>query len=393
RIRARVFDQHLNKYVTKDVVDWENVTRSEAYRFIAGWREFRGGRFGVPHTPLSTALATYVAPGQTRPILESIFFPNAPLAGEARRRSDGDKYEPITVTGISDGDTIKVRIGREGCATEEGSIRFAGIDTPEKFRSDAKFWPQHEAVMADLVDRGLVKPGEVGRNTPLGVLLANRMEYGGAVSSLIMKDFLSYALARKGKFALEVTYNRVVMKGDDAAACDAASLYDVYLRSIWVLRVENPSLVTDYLSERLAQMMEGKAPRHSAIGADDGGRAPKKEPSDGVELWESYQLTALKDKAKPEDLAKLEAAEKQLAKWRAEGRTELADLLDPAKIPQPSALYSKAGVVKIQEIWNGFVAKHPDRAGDVNAFMVGLGAAYAYTKYLNDMSDEYLKLG
>ena len=50
-------------------------------------------------------------------------------------------------------------------------------------------------------------------------------------------------------------------------------------------------------------------------------------------------------------------------------------------------------MAKIGEIWKGFVAKHPDRSGDVNAFMVGLGAAYAYTKYLNDMSGEYLSLG
>lgn len=372
--RVKVWRPDLRRSIEQ--TDWEHFTRSEAYRFIAGYREFRGGRFGVPHTPLSAALATFVPPGQDRPIVESIFFPNAPLAGAARRAKLGESYEPATIIGVSDGDTIRVRVNRNGCPTEEGSIRFAGIDTPEKFRSEAKFWPQHEAVMNLWRDEGLLGAGEGSRDDAVGALLANRMEYAGAVSSLIMKDFLSWAVRQGAKFSLEETFNRVRVSGDDPAVCDAVTLYDIYLRSIWVLRVEPPGLIADYMEKRLSELMTNE--RIAFRPAFEGDSAGPADAKNGAELWRHYQLKGHGD---------------QLAKWRAGGRGRLADLLDPSKLPTPSALYSKAAVQRMVGEYRAFLARHPDRAGDINLAMVAMGAAYTYTKYRNDLTPAYLELG
>lgn len=386
--RVSVWSPDAHRTISQ--TDWEHITRSEAYRFIAGYREFRGGQFGVPHTPLSAALAAFIPPGHSRPIVESIFFANAPLAGAARRATRRS-YEPATITGISDGDTVKVRVFRSGCSTEEGSIRFAGIDTPEKFRSEAKFWPQHEAVMNLWRDQGLIRADEATRDGPVGTLLANRMEYAGALSSFIMKDFLSFAIHRGGKFYLEETYNRVLMPGDDPAACDAVTLYDVYLRSIWVLRVAPPSLINQYIEQRLFEIMNSD--RAMMRLSFDGSLLDASEPANGVQVWQHHQLAWLKAHGSEKERAKAAAAEAQLARWRQEGRTKLLELLDPQFLPPPSAMYSRQNVQWISAAYRTFLARHPDRAGDLNLAMVAMGAAYTYTKYRNDLTPAYLEMG
>lgn len=384
--RISVYSREAGRAISQ--TDWEHITRAEAYRFIAGYREFRGNGFGVPHTPLASALATIPA-GKDRSIIESIFFPHAPLAGAVRRRILGENYLPAVIVGVSDGDTVKVRVIRNGCDIEETSIRFAGIDTPEKFRSEAKFWPQHEALMHLLKDQGLVRENEISRDSPLGALLANRMEYAGAISSLVMKDFLSFALAHGGKFFLEETFDRVQRPNDAKEKCDEAALYDVYLRSIWVLRVEPPALMTEYMEKHLGDVMGGNG---ATLTYKFGNETVQTE--NGPALWQSYQIDALIAKAKsPGERQRLQAAKRQLDQWRQEGRGALADLLDPAKIPTTQALFSQAATQQMAATWKGFIATHPDRAGDINLAMVGMGAAYAYTKYLNDLSADYLALG
>lgn len=414
RTRTRVYNPREQRYTTKNITDWEHITRAEAFRFIAGYHTFRGnGQYDVAHTALTSALMTFVPEGQRRPILESIFFPEAPMAGAARRAVLRNRLLPAAITGVSDGDTVKVIVERANCEDEAMTVRFAGIDTPEKFRSAAKFWPQVGAIMNEWKEQKLIRPDEMQRGGPVETLLANRMEFAGQVSSLVMRDFLLWAAEQNAHFAVEETYNRVRRQGDGAQACDMVSLYGNYLRGIWVIRTLQPELLTRYIDTRLAEVMGnggnlwwersgarfGRAPSGHCDSTETDARCIWFDYADdghaitnGNQLWHQYQLDwqIAHGNAKQKQAAR--AAKAKLAQLRREGRHQLADLLDPAKIPHPAQLYAPPVVEQLGKIYRVFLLNHPDRAGDINAWIVAIGASYAYTKYRNNLSDAYLEV-
>ena len=414
RIRTRFYNKDTKRYKTTSAPDWDHITRAEAARFLVGYREYRGGGFGVKHTALASALATYTPKGHSRPILESIFFPHAPLDGSARRATKVVSLAPAIITDVSDGDTIKVIIKRKACLDEVVIIRFAGIDTPEKFRSASKFWPQAGAIMNLLKEKGWIRKEEMELKGEIATLLANRMQYAGEISSLIMRDFLFWSSTQGASYSLEETYNRVQREGDDPAVCDMVTMYGKYLRGVWVARVNQTGLIPKYIDMRLAQLMdrggnywwENKTDRRPS--ADTDRTAVKlwashvkyalrnrggKLITNGTDLWRHHQLDWLISNSSRETKKRYLAAQKKLEELRRTGRNKLADLLDPAKIPEPRQLYSKKMVEKISSEYRRLLSRRPDRAGDLNLAMVAMGASYVYTKYRNNLTGTYLKIG
>lgn len=330
--------------------DYEDITRAEAYNFIVNYYECDvPNKCGVPHNELTNALTKYIPPGKNRPILESIYFFQASLFGEPRRRTQ--RPVEISVTHVNDGDTVRVDVKKVGCEDESMGIRFAGIDTPEKFRSKEKFWPQVAAIMNLWKDKGLITQADIQRNGPIETLLASRMEFAGAISSLIMKDFIEWANTHSAKYQLEDTYNRKKDPHDLRELCDMASLYDRYMRGIGVLRVEDGRMLRVYITTRLVPLMK----------------------NEGMTLWGEYQKKALEV-------------------WQRNRRV-LYEFMNPDQTPRPSEMYSQEAVGRMEELWNEVVQKHPDRIGDINLMMAVVGAAYVYTKYLNNLSDLYMEAG
>ncbi len=408
---VRVWNQDKQKYISRRVADWDHIWRSEAFRYRFVATEGTLGSRIDSDTKLSAhekhvvrqvmnSLLAAAPGGGSRNLIESIYFPSFPLEGAARRATRGNVFTPCLVLKISDGDTITVEVRPSGCKSYVNAIRFAGIDTPEKFRS-TKFYAQMDGIIDKWRREGLVSKREMMviaaneerraqlraikkstrsvKRTPLEQLLANRMEYAGAVSSLVMKDLLAWAMAKKCGFALEETYNRVLKPGQDPIACDMVTLYGNYMRDIAVVRLLKPELIEQYMRERLPVLMRdgGNFSWLKASQADVNGN--KAEPTNGRELWANYQLSTL-SKAEKDYLKKL----------RKGGRHKLADLLDPAKFPAPWEMFSPKKTRKMVEGYAALLDKHPDRRGDLNLAMIAMGGSYAYAKYRNDHTDTYL---
>ncbi|MBI4237729.1 MAG: hypothetical protein HY696_04840 [Deltaproteobacteria bacterium] len=343
--------------------DRATFTAIEAYRFLTF--VLSGSRFDPNQSPSATALARYqrlAAP--TAQLFRERFFGNADLRfGNARQLETAAPFPITFVENIHDGDTWRLHVQFPHTTQPfTTSVRFPAFDAPEV--SGQKLDRQLQGLSSRYAGSGGAVRGGTERSQWEKALRLG-MQYQGELAGLVWRDAAQWMQARGGRFELAAGY---VYNQGSGEACTMYNMVDNYGRWIGTPQVTDARLLSQYMRERLPQLMA----------------------TDGAALRARFAQQVAQD-------TKLATA---LQMWRTRGPQGVAAaaLVDPALWSEPRRLFSPERMAERAASWEQQLrttTADPEQAHygrDLVAMAIHLGIGYHYVKYRSQRSPFYERL-
>lgn len=341
--------------------DRGTFTAIEAYRFLSFVRQ--GGRFQPGSEPEGNRYRRFqqlAAP--TAELFHQQFFDGVRLSESNAKALGLLKPFPITkLHSVHDGDTWKADMRLPGTKDViKRSMRFAAYDTPEV--GGPKLDSQLEKLMMEFTQStgGAIR-GKLERESYRRALELS-LKYQGDLAGLLWKDMTSWIEQKRGGLEMAASYTH---GGDSGAACGMYDMVGHYGRWIGIPQVTRAELLSQYMRERLPEMMA----------------------TEGEALYARYQQDIRTDSRLPQLLS-------QLARRGTKGKYA-AQLVDPSLWTRPSEAYHPQRVMERAQSWNRLTrssSSDPERQGyqrDLAALTIHLGLAYHYVKYRSQRSPFY----
>lgn len=343
--------------------DRATFTAIEAYRFLTF--VLSGSRFDPSQSPSSAAMDRYrrlAAP--TAQLFRERFFGNADLrAPNAAALGIATPFPISFVDNIHDGDTWRIRLQLPHTGQPfTTSVRFPAFDAPEV--SGQKLERQLQGLSHTYTGTGGAVRGATERaQWERAVQL--HMQYQGELAGLVWRDAAQWMQSRGGRFELAAGY---VYNNGSGEACAMYNMVDNYGRWIGTPQVSDPRLLSQYVRERLPQLMAGE----------------------GAALRTRFAGQVASDR-RFTDL---------LTTWRARGERgqAAAALVDPALWLDPGRAFSADKATRLATSWEqqlraaAHAPEHAQYARDMVAFAIHLGIGYHYVKYRSQRSPFYERL-